>query len=199
MTNHIVLLGDSIFDNAPYVGPTVKPIIDYLNEYIGEDNRATLLAEDGATISDVTRQAEEVPKDATHIFLSIGGNNILKYSSFLEETGTSVMEVLNRLYEIRESFEREYFVLLEELKDIGIPITVCTIYNCSFEGEERQRAVEVALAPFNDAIIRCAYWLSVSYIELRDVCTETSDYVSNIEPSDSGGRKIANKLFEVYN
>jgi len=191
MVNHIILLGDSIFDNASYVGPTGKPIIDYLNRYLSENNRATLLAEDGATISDVKRQAEQVPKDGTHIFLSIGGNNIRRYTSFLEQTDTSVLKVLNTFYEIRESFEIEYFVLLEELKEIGIPFTVCTIYNCSFEGEERQRVVEVALVLFNDAIIRSAYRLSVPYIELRDVCNEPSDYVSNIEPSDSGGRKIA--------
>ena len=199
MNNHIVLLGDSIFDNAPYVGPTGKPIIDYLNENLGENNRATLLAEDGATISDVTQQAKDLPKDTTHIFLSIGGNNIRKYTSILEETDTSVLEVLNNFYELRESFEREYFLLLKELKDIGIPLTVCTIYNCSFEGEERQRAVEVALALFNDAIIRSTYRLSVPYIELRDVCTEPSDYVSNIEPSDSGGRKIAGVIDKSNN
>ena len=194
MNNPIVLLGDSIFDNASYVGHKGRPIIDYLNDFVDKNTRAILLARDGATMRDVPRQIKKIPKEAAHIFLSIGGNNILNHLPFLEETGASVLEVLNKFYEMRKSFEKEYFTLLEKLKNIGIPITVCAIYNCSFEGEKKQKGVEMAIALFDDAIIRSAYRLSIPYIDLRDVCTEPSDYVNRIEPSDAGGRKIAKRL-----
>ena len=187
MENNIVLLGDSIFDNATYVWPTRKPLIVYLNEYLYKKSKATLVAQDGAKIVNVYHQIESIPEDTTRIFLSIGGNNLRHYLSFLDENASSVLKVLGSLYDMKIEFETEYSRLLEHLKGIDIPLTVCTIYNCSFEEEERKKAVETALAVFNDAKIRSAYRLSVPYIEMRDVCTESSDYVSNIEPSDRGG------------
>src|SRR6185436_5966678 len=73
---HIVLLGDSIFDNAAYVagGPDV---VRQLREILPSGWRATVNALDGAVISDVPQQLKELPRDATHLVLSIGGNDAL--------------------------------------------------------------------------------------------------------------------------
>lgn len=194
MNDYIVLLGDSIFDNASYAGPGGKPVIDYLNEYTPRQCKAVLLARDGAVMRDVLLQADKIPSESKDIILSIGGNNIRQYLSILEEPAATVSQVLNRFYEIKMSFEEEYLNLLKKLKEKERPLTVCTIYNCFFENEEKQKAVETAVALFDDAIIRSACRLSVPYIELRDVCSEASDYVNRIEPSDSGGRKIAERI-----
>jgi hypothetical protein len=85
------------------------------------------------------------------------------------------------------------------LDKLKIPLTVCTIYNCYFEDTDLQTSVETALSLFNDAIIRNALKLSIPVIDLRDVCTEPTDYVNSIEPSDSGGRKIAGAISEHLN
>jgi hypothetical protein len=45
--------------------------------------------------------------------------------------------------------------------------------------------------PFNDVIVRVALEHRLPIIDLRPVCTERSDYSNPIEPSGSGGRKIA--------
>jgi hypothetical protein len=55
--NHLVLLGDSIFDNAAYVpgGPDVRA---QLQERLPHDWRVTLLAVDGHRTSDVAGQLQ---------------------------------------------------------------------------------------------------------------------------------------------
>ena len=69
---HLVLLGDSIFDNGVYVRG--KPsVINQLQSKIKEQGwKATLLAVDGNVLSHITQQITRIPKDATHLFVSIG-------------------------------------------------------------------------------------------------------------------------------
>ena len=57
---HVVLLGDSIFDNAAYVrgGPDV---IRQLREALPAGWKATLAAVDGAVIDSVPRQLQAIP------------------------------------------------------------------------------------------------------------------------------------------
>jgi len=52
---HIVLLGDSIFDNAPYV-PTGTHVQAQLQSLLAPQNRVTLLARDGDVLADMTAQ-----------------------------------------------------------------------------------------------------------------------------------------------
>lgn len=47
---------------------------------------------------------------------------------------------------------------------------------------------------FNDVIHRVALDHSVDTLDLRLVCTEKSDFANPIEPSGSGGRKIARAI-----
>src|SRR5262245_33836111 len=73
---HIVLLGDSIFDNAAYVagGPDV---VRQLREILPSGWRATLNALDGAVIGNLPQQLKNVPADTTHLVVSVGGNDAL--------------------------------------------------------------------------------------------------------------------------
>jgi len=58
--------------------------------------------------------------------------------------------------------------------------------------DPRQAALgRVALMLFNDAILRTAFEIRAGVIDLRLVCGEPSDYANPIEPSGSGGLKIA--------
>jgi hypothetical protein len=71
---HVVLMGDSIFDNGGYTRPhpgvsfQLKSAID--KEIPG--GSVTMVAQDGAMAQGVERQLPRVPTDATHIFLSVG-------------------------------------------------------------------------------------------------------------------------------
>src|SRR5262245_47273479 len=88
------------------------------------------------------------------------------------------------------AFERCYVAALERVLACRLPTTVCTIYNGALEPAEAGLA-RVGLMMFNDVIVRAASQRRVGVIELRAVCTEPEDYVSGIEPSGRGGRKIA--------
>ena len=85
---HIALLGDSIFDNAPYTegGPAV---IDHLRAILPSGHSADLLAVDGAIIQDVGTQLQRLNPHHTHLVLSIGGNDALQNAGILELAVTS--------------------------------------------------------------------------------------------------------------
>lgn len=68
---HIVLLGDSIFDNASYV-PDRPAVIDQLRQTLPSGWRATLLAVDGHITEDVADQLKNLPPEATHLVVSAG-------------------------------------------------------------------------------------------------------------------------------
>jgi len=60
MTNHLVLLGDSIFDNAAYVRGR-PAVVDQVRNSLPQGWRATLIARDGNVINDVHRQLDRLP------------------------------------------------------------------------------------------------------------------------------------------
>jgi lysophospholipase L1-like esterase len=189
---HVVLLGDSILDNAAYVrgGPDV---VAQLGALLPPGWRATLAAVDGAVIAGVARQLARVPADATHLVVSAGGNDALGHADILDRRASSSAEVLDRLADALASFERDYRALLPAVLARGLPVTLCTIYNGNL-GPPAQRRATVALAVFNDAIHRLAVEHALAVIELRLVCTEPADYANPIEPSVQGGAKIARAI-----
>jgi len=194
--NHVVLLGDSIFDNAVYV-PDGRAVIEHLRACLPDGWQATLLAVDGSVLRHVPEQLDRLPADATHIVVSVGGNDVLGHSDIVyqqyQQAG-SVVNIVSRLIEIRSGFQRSYREMLEAVVAHGLPVAVCTIYDQSpFPSPELQPVAAVALSVFNDIITREAARFRVPVLDLRLVCDEATDYstVSPIEPSAAGGAKIA--------
>jgi len=73
---HIVLAGDSIFDNGIYV-PDGPALVEVLRGALGSSGKATLLAVDGSISVMVPPQFKDIPKDADRLFISSGGNDAL--------------------------------------------------------------------------------------------------------------------------
>lgn len=193
---HVVLLGDSILDNAAYV-PAGEDVVSYLKHEMPRDSKVTLLAKDGSTIRDVYRQLSRIPADATHLVLSVGGNDALMQSDILTKPANSFAEVLNKLADIGEQFETDYMSLLRSVRAKGFRTIACTIYYPNFQDATIQRVSKTALTIFNDAIIRAAFDTFTTLIDLRLMLNETSDYANEIEPSSQGSRKIANMISGV--
>jgi hypothetical protein len=191
--SHVVLLGDSIFDNGRYV-PGGPSVIEHLRKDLPSGWRATLLAKDGAAASSVVRQLEGLPGDATHLVVSAGGNDALDHSSLLlHELAASFGEVLTRLAEVREEFQQSYQAMLERVLRCRRPTAVCTVYD-AIPGLDRVEAT--GLCVFNDVILREAFRAGLPVIDLRLVCGDAADYArsSPIEPSAIGGGKIARAI-----
>ncbi len=190
---HIVLIGDSIFDNGTYV-PEGRDVISHLRHKLDADSQATLLAVDGAVVDDVASQVFHIPNDATHVMLSAGGNDALQNLGILDEPAHTVSDALLRLAMIRERFADSYRELIRSLVELQKPLTVCTIYQPPMFEEVPQPVLAAALSVFNDTILGIAFEESISVIETRLLLNEESDFESIIEPSDSGGAKIAQAL-----
>jgi lysophospholipase L1-like esterase len=190
---HVVLLGDSIFDNGAYVGGA-PDVAMQLKERLPEGWKVTLRAVDGAVVRDVMRQLERLPGNATHLVLSAGGNDALGHAGILDEPAVSVAEVLARLAGLAESFEIRYRALLEAVRGCGLPTAVCTVYDPNFPDPVLQRLASTALTVFNDAILRQAFRAGVPVLDLRLICNSPADYANPIEPSARGGEKIARAI-----
>lgn len=192
MAPHIALLGDSIFDNHVYTGGA-PDVVTHLRALLPAPWGATLCAVDGATTSDFGSQLQRVPRQATHVVLSLGGNDALMNADLLARPVRSTGEALDLFAARLAGFEQSYGWALEAVVALGRPTTVCTIYNGNLGADEAGRA-RIALMMFNDVILRAALGHGVDIIDLRLVCSEPRDYANPIEPSGTGGRKIAGAI-----
>ncbi len=126
--SHIVLLGDSIFDNAVYV-PGRPPVIEQLRSWLPAEWRATLLAVDGAVTDSVARQMARLPDDATHLVISVGGNDALGYSGIVYDETSTAAEGFQLLAEAHFKFRQDYQAMLRVVLEESKPTVVCTIYD----------------------------------------------------------------------
>jgi hypothetical protein len=192
MGDHIVLLGDSIFDNGAYTGGA-PDVVTQLRGVLPGGWRATLLAVDGATTRDLGAQLRRVPGDATHVVISTGGNDALQNIDLLDLRVDSSAAAFGALARRTAAFENIYRSIIREAATLGRDTTVCTIYNGALE-PTLATAARVALTAFNDVILRTAVDFRLRAIELRSICTDPADYANPIEPSARGGMKIARAI-----
>jgi hypothetical protein len=139
----------------------------------------------------------DVPADATHLFISAGGNDAIMNADILRLPARSAAEVFDALANRASDFEFQYGAMLKAALSRNLPTAVCTIYYPNFTDSFTQKIATVALSAFNDVIIRQATLNGLPFLDLRLICNETSDYANEIEPSVSGGRKIAAKILET--
>ena len=189
---HLVLLGDSIFDNAGYVGKG-ESVTDVLSSLVGESTNVSLLAVDGDVTADIFAQLNRFPKDATHVFISCGGNDALRQVDILNKHVSSVGDAMELLSNVIEKFRSNYQSMLSSVLKLNHNVTLCTVYN-TVPGIST-RALSV-LALFNEIILIEAVCNRLPVLDLRVLCSEVSDYseVSPIEPSGKGAVKIAEKI-----
>ena len=195
--NHVVLLGDSVFDNAAYVVGGAPDVVHQVRQRLPLGSKATLGAIDGGTTEDVREQLRRLPRDATHLIVSAGGNDALGYIDFLGAPARSTAEALLGLADIAAEFGGRYRDMLTEVLAYGLPTAICTIYYPRFPDPDLQKIAVTALTVFNDCITRAAFIHAIPLLDLRFICTQEGDYADPIEPSAQGGEKIANAIVEA--
>ena len=192
MSEHVVLLGDSTFDNAAYTHGQ-PDVATHLRKILPPGATATLLAVDGSTTADLEDQLQHLPGNATRAVVSIGGNDALLNADILNLPASSTLEVLHLLGARASRFEKDYRAAILGVVRRVPNVTVCSVYNGNLPDDQAPSA-RVALMVFNDAILRVAFALRLGVIDLRLVCADPSDYANPIEPSGSGGAKIARAI-----
>jgi hypothetical protein len=190
---HIVLLGDSVFDNKEYVHGA-PDVVHHLRSMLPAGWRATLCAVDGSTTTDIEAQVRSVPKDATSLFVSVGGNDALVHMGLLYDTKLDGHSLLTQLARLADGFRADYRRSIDHVCRLGKPTCLCTVYSGNMA--DLAGPVEAAVAVLNDKIYSVASEKHLPVIDLRRICNRPEDYANPIEPSDIGGRRIASAIFE---
>jgi len=215
---HIVLLGDSIFDNKSYVNPSELDVPNQLRLLVGRDCKVTHLAVDGHVTRHIQTQLNSLPSDATHLFISVGGNDGLGHLSIFQHPIDTVGEALQKMYFIGENFKKVYSSMLDNVLKHELSTSVCNIYYPRFYsnsldrvssylrmGVNVEKLQEMAMAAetiFNDIIMFEAFKRNLPLIDLRILCNDDQDFANPIEPSCIGGMKVAktiNKIVDSHN
>ncbi len=188
----VVLAGDSIFDNQKYV-PDGQPVSVHLDHRLPLHGHVQLIAEDGSICTDIERQLTALEDSPDFLIISTGGNDALRAKDILANPCQTVYEALGTLHATQEIFRQNYRAMLRKAKPTSKQLMVCTIYDAVPDLDPR---LTTALSLFNDIIVKEANLASISVMDLRVVCRDPGDYslVSSIEPSDTGGEKIATAI-----
>jgi lysophospholipase L1-like esterase len=174
---HVALLGDSVFDNGAYV-PGDPDVVRQLRGVLPAGWRATLVAVDGHVTRDVERQLQRLPRETTHLVISVGGNDALGASGVLEQATRSVAEALDLLAKVRERFWAEYRSMLDAVQARHLPTAICTIYDPRYPDSGRRRLTTTAPSLLNDVITREAFTRGLALITC--VCSATRTLTSPI-------------------
>ncbi|SVA69886.1 uncharacterized protein METZ01_LOCUS122740 [marine metagenome] len=209
---HIILAGDSIFDNGSYVHGD-PDVTQQVKNVLDPIDKVTLLAIDGDITIGVASQLKQLPDDATHLFVSVGGNDALHVLHTLQNQVNSIGEGFLEFHSIKNDFERKYTAMLNSALSFELPTTLCTIYKPCFNHSELdrvsdylgygisneilQKVATTALPIFNDIIFQEAVKAGTPLIDLRLIFDNAADYANPIEPSAIGGMKMAKIIKEI--
>jgi hypothetical protein len=181
-----ILLGDSIIKNNSYV-KTGKGIDDILNEKT--NNNSYCYAKNDSTIVDIYNQIDLIPielnKESTTIFLSVGGNDILRN---YENNNTNVKD-LKGLNPIFSSYKKI-------IKSIQTKMTECKIVLIDIYYPTNIKYVQYKpiLEEWNKILSDFTYSNNLQLINISNILIDPSDFTLNIEPSETGGEKIVNNI-----
>ena len=173
-------MGDSVLNNSNYVSEG-KSVYDNLKTKL---NNVLNVAKDGATINDLYLQLDEIPIELnntkTYIFISAGGNNILN-----KQTNTDI----NQLFTNYLDFLRALRVKLS-----NVQINIMNLY---LPANPRFQSYKKSIDEWNNLINKNSSNVGEMYnvIDINSLLTNSSDFVYDIEPSESGSEKIANIIY----
>lgn len=226
MTKKIILLGDSIIDNKSYVLSNELDVTEHLEKLFSNDPNVVI--ENHAVDGDTMHQLERDHLDsnllsgATHIVVSIGGNDLLHNISFLQTT-SELSKIMGKgamigkwgakelnpsrnivfeetYFEIIEPFKKQYETIVANLSNHRANLLLCTVYEGdlvdSDEFSDVNNSSKTMVSIFNDIVYRVANKFNADVLELRDIFTSSDDYANPIEPSHIGGEKLAQSIVQ---
>lgn len=190
LKNPIVLMGDSVFKNNIYVkkGKSVEDILE--NQY---DGKIINLAKDDETIKDMYTQinhlSPELNNKNTTIFVSVGGNDILKQYVYAENTNVDDFEKLYVIY-------LNYKDVLSKLRE-KFPSPKIILANLYYPQSVKYLRYKELIKKWNDLLFEYQSDPINKINDILDVSlimTDINDFSLCIEPSETGGMKIAKQI-----
>ena len=188
-SQQIVLMGDSVFANDKYVekGYSVYDILHDKHENV------LLLAQDHATIEDLLYQFSNFPVEynnpSTVVFISIGGNDILRYFSEYSHMKQDVF--IDVIF-------NEYVNIIDQLYGdwkLNARIFMCSIY---FPRKPSYEKYYNMIKKWNEKLRDYASEFEHTVVPLDKMLNNDKYFNHVIEPSEEGSKLIANRILE-YN
>ena len=180
----VVLLGDSTFKNNNYVKQ-----VNSIEQVLRREGSANIycLAKDGATIADVYKQIGEVPTTLNNkqnvIFLSVGGNDILKNKNKNMNMNILFEEYERLLVDLTAKFDKCKIVLF----NLYTPPNINKI--------RKDDTLTDKIKQWNNSLDAYLYKNNnIELIDLNSLLYEPTDFVSGYEPSEVGGHKIVTAI-----
>lgn len=185
----IILMGDSVFDNAKYVskGYSVYDILHKKHENV------LLLAKDHSTVEDLLYQFSNMPIEynnpSTVIFISIGGNDILNYfngyshmkeEAFIDHIFNEYVNILDQLYNDWKLKARVF---------------MCSIY---FPKKSNYEKFYNMIKIWNKKLREYAAEYEHTVVPLDKILNNDKYFNHVIEPSEEGSKVIVDRILE-YN
>lgn len=190
----IILLGDSILKNNSYVADG-KAIDDLIKERnIGKIHS---LAINNSLITDVYFQLNNIPshlnKESTYIFLSAGGNDILK--NFVEnESAEEKQHILNTIFKAYKRLVKSIQTKMNNTKLILIDVYYPTNIKYS-QHHNTIKSWNNMIEEFKNEKNNNIY----DILNVSKLLTNESDFTFDIEPSSSGSKKIVHEMAIFFN
>ena len=177
----VICAGDSILNNTIYVPPG-KSVVDYIRLNSGSNKDIINISRDGDIITDVYNQMRQIPnvESTMTIILSVGGNDLLEYE-LIEKAYINYIELIKY---IKQTYKCKLYVL-----------------NLYYPMDESMKKFHETISKWNTLLkeIPKKEKIEINIIDISKIITEPSDLVNKIEPSVTGGLKIANKIIKMVN
>lgn len=183
--SYAVLIGDSILNNSAYVAEG-KSVYKLLKTKMPN---VVSVAKDGTTVTDLYDQLDKLPLDLdssdTFIFVSAGGNDILNKNIKLDDAK------LTNLF-------NDYMEFLKALR-VKFGSAKINVLNLYLPSNPRYQTYKLTVDKWNEMIDKNSTTIGEIYnvVDIHSKLGGASDFVYNIEPSESGSEKIADAIFMV--
>ena len=180
----MVLLGDSVLKNESYV-KTGLSVSEYLKSKITSTYDYAL---NDSTIVDVYHQLGQIPLDYNHpncsIFLSVGGNDILSnHIENVESLRPIFIAYTKLIRSIQAKMDKSKLFLVNIYYPYGLKyspyIPILVEWNKMIDDYAYESANNIS-----------------GVVRLNEIIKEKSDFTHEIEPSESGGLKVAEAILK---
>ena len=182
LTNNdkIILIGDSVLENSKYI-TSDKSVFNILKTKIQNVHD---YATDGATIVECYSQLDKIPIELdspnTYIFISVGGNNLLNAPNSSEST---VDELFKKLTTFIQTVQTKF------------PNSKIRVLNLYLPFNPRYKSYKNAIDQWNQYLVENKNKLKYNVVDINTLLIQQSDFVYDIEPSESGAEKIADAIY----
>ena len=182
--NTIILMGDSILNNANYV-PEGTSVYAFLKQKV---SNVINVAKDGATINDLYAQLDKIPielnNSQTYIFISAGGNNILSNST-TKLNKDQIIQLFNTYID---------FIKALRAKLSNVKINILNLY---LPTNPRYQSYKSSVDQWNQLLKEYSNKIGETYniLDLHTLLTSPEDFIYDIEPSKTASDKIAYLIY----